>query len=50
MERTILLALSREELVAIILAQAKQIDAFLQCRANLEAQLNAPPETVYRHH
>jgi transposase len=45
MDRDTLLALSKDDLVAIILAQAAQIAALLARVADLEARLNAPPKT-----
>ena len=45
MDRATLLALSKEELVTIILAQAEQISALLRRVADLEARLNAPSKT-----
>jgi transposase len=45
MDRDSLLALSKDDLVAIILAQAAQITALLARVADLEARLNAPPKT-----
>ena len=45
MDREALLALSKQDLVAIILAQAGQITALLKRVADLEARLNLPPKT-----
>lgn len=45
MDREALLALSKEDLVTIILAQAEQITALLKRVADLEARLNLPPKT-----
>ena len=45
MNREALLAFSKEDLVALILAQEVQIDALAARVAELEAKLNAPPKT-----
>ncbi len=47
MDRDALLALSKDNLVEIILAQAAQISALLKRVAELEARLNAPPKTPH---
>jgi transposase len=45
MGRTALLELSKDELVALVLAQAAQIEALMRRVAALEAKLNEPPKT-----
>src|ERR687885_784189 len=45
MGRTALFELSKDELVALVLAQAAQIEAFMRRVAALEAKLNEPPKT-----
>ena len=45
MSRETLLALSKDDLVALVLAQAAQIGTLTARIAALEARLNAPPKT-----
>ena len=45
MDRDALLALSKDDLIALILAQAAQVSALTARVADLEAKLAAPPKT-----